>query len=198
MIQRCLAVFLAVTAVASTPAVSQWTMTAEVGAERFWGGSIEKSEEQRSFRPYRPTGFGIGLERRAGKLALGVGLRYSSAGLALEGSDGLSAVNGIFTVYSLLPELVYQISRLGSLNRLSLHAGPLLEFWSVLDEGSETRLGVQGALSMNVPLGGRFDGSVAAGAALISSPFGPTQLDPAFERRPLWRRRFAVGLAYRL
>jgi hypothetical protein len=107
-------------------------------------------------------------------------------------------VNGIFTVYSLLPELVYQISRLGSLNRLSLHAGPLLEFWSVLDEGSETRLGVQGALSMNVPLGGRFDGSVAAGAALISSPFGPTQLDPAFERRPLWRRRFAVGLAYRL
>jgi len=37
-----------------------------------------------------------------------------------------------------------------------------------------------------------------AGAALIPSPFGDTQLDPGFERRALWRRGFGVGLDYRL
>jgi hypothetical protein len=49
-----------------------------------------------------------------------------------------------------------------------------------------------------VPLGGRLAGSILVGAALIPSPFGVDQLNPDFERRALWRRRFAMGLEYRL
>ncbi|MEO7237503.1 MAG: hypothetical protein ABIZ96_02690, partial [Gemmatimonadales bacterium] len=70
--------------------------------------------------------------------------------------------------------------------------------WSVIDEDSQTRVGAQGAVSLNLPLGGRFAGSLTAGAAVMPSPFGEGQLDPPFERRALWRRRFAVGLDYRL
>jgi hypothetical protein len=191
-----------VTAIASmvlcNPLPGQWIIGAEVGADRFWGGSREKAMPQRSFRPYRATTLGVNLEKKAGRFAAGVGLRYSSAGLALEGTDGLSAVKGVFEVYSISPELVYHIAHLGSGNRLLIHAGPLLEIWHVLDEGSETRVGVQGGFSLRVPLGGRIDGSLGAGAAVVPSPFAAGQLDLTFERQPLWRRRFAVGLAYRL
>jgi len=185
-------------AVPCTPALSQWALRADLGAARFWGGSVEIGGQGRSFRPYRPTVFGVGLERKAGKFAVGMGLGYSKAALALEGADGLTAIDGIFTVYSLSPELVYQITRLGSVNQLRLHAGPLLEVWTVLAEGSETRAGGQAALSLSMPLGAKLEGSVTAGAALIPSPFARGQLDSGFERRALWRRRFAVGVAYRL
>ena len=178
--------------------LAQWTLGAEVGSDRFWGGSIETTPEERSFRPYRPTTLGVGLEWRGGRLGVGLRLRYASAGLALEGADALSAVKGVFSVYSVSPEAVYRIATLGTANQLVVHAGPLFEVWSVVDEDSQTRVGFQGAVSLHVPLGGRVAGSVMAGAAIIPSPFGRNQLDPTFERRALWRRRFAVGLSYRL
>lgn len=180
------------------PALGQWAVTTEVGADRFWGGSIENTAERRSLRPYRPTTFGVGLERRAGMLGAGLRLRYASASLALEGADGVAAAKGIITVYSAAPEVVYRIMSLGPVNQLTLHGGPLFEVWSMADEDSQTRVGIQGAASLNFPLGGRFAGSIMAGAALIPSPFSEAQLDPSFERRALWRRRFAVGLDYRL
>ena len=178
--------------------LAQWTLGAEVGSDRFWGGSIETTAERRSFRPYRPTTFGVRVERREGRLGAGLRLHYASASLALEGADAVVAAKGIFTVYSAAAEVIYRIISVGSVNQVVLHLGPLFEVWSVIDENTETRVGVQGALSLNVPLGGRFGGSIMAGAALIPSPFGKGQLDPSFERRPLWRRRFAVGLDYRL
>jgi hypothetical protein len=180
-----------------SPALGQWALTAEVGTDRFWGGSIENTPEHRSFRPYRPTTFGAGVERRAGKLGAGLRLRYSSASLALEGDDAVVAAKGIFTVYSAAPEIVYQVISVGA-NDLVLHGGPLFEVWSVADENSQARVGIQGAVSFNLPVAGRLAGSVTAGAALIASPFAEAQLDPSFERRALWRRRFAVGLEYGL
>ena len=176
----------------------QWSVGAEVGADRFWGGSIENTEDQRSFRPYRPTTLGARIQWETPGLGVGVRLGYFSAGMALEGSDGLSLANGVFTVYSLAPELLYRIASIGKANRLLIRAGPLLEIWQALDDESEIRLGVHGALALQVPLGWKLEGVLSAGAALIPSPFAENQLDPPFERRPLWRRRFTAGLQYRL
>ena len=148
--------------------------------------------------PYRPTTLGIGLERQAGKLTFGLRLRYASASLALEGAEGVVAAKGVFTIYSVSPELVYRIASVGSVHPLSLHLGPIFEVWGVIDEDRQTRAGVQGAVSLGVPLGGKFRGSIMVGAALIPSPFAGGQLNPDFERRALWRRRFAAGLEYRL
>ena len=180
------------------PLWGQWAISAEVGSDRFWGGSIERSSERRSFRPYRPTTFGAGLERQIGPLAFGMRLRYASASLALEGPDAVVAAKGIFTVYNISPEVAYRIASLRSVHPLVMHLGPMLEIWRALAERSQTRLGVHGAVSLGVPLGGRLAGSISIGAALIPSPFGPNQLNADFDRRALWRRRFAAGLKYRL
>src|SRR5918998_5590468 len=179
-----------------SPLVGQWIVKAEVGADRFWGGS--RSAEGRSLLPYRPTTFGVGLERAGGSVGIGLQLRYATAALGVVGAEGVVAVNGVFTLYSISPELVYRLGSVGSANQLLLHLGPLFEVWSVTDEEAQTRIGAQGAVSFRVPLGSRLAGSVTAGAALTPSPFGEDQLTTEFERRPLWRRRFAAGLQYRL
>ncbi len=179
-----------------SPLVGQWIVKAEVGADRFWGGS--RSAEGRSLLPYRPTTFGIGLERAGGSLGIGLQLRYATAALGVEGAEGVVAVNGVFTLYSISPELVYRMATVAAANQLLLHLGPLFEVWSVTDEEAQTRIGAQGAVSFRVPLGSRLAGSVTAGAALTPSPFAENQLTTGFERRALWRRRFAAGLQYRL
>jgi hypothetical protein len=194
----CFAVAFLVLGAWCPPVWAQWAVTAEIAADRFWGGSVENTGERRSFRPYRPTTLGVGLERRAGRLGAGLRLRYASAGLALEGADAVVAVKGIFTIYSVAPEILYRLISVGSVSRLVLHGGPLLEVWSVEDEDAQTRIGIHGAVSLDLPVGGRFAGLVMAGAAVTPSPFEQGQLGPDFERRALWRRRIAAGLSYRL
>lgn len=184
--------------VISSSAGGQWSVGAEVGADRFWGGSMETTEDDRSFHPYRPTTFGARVQREGPRLGLGMRLGYFSAGMALEGAEGVIAANGVFSIYSLAPELLYRVATLGNANRLLLRAGPLVEVWRALDEEAETRLGIHGALALQVPFGSKLEGVLSAGAALIPSPFSEDQLDPPFERRALWRRSITAGLQYRL
>ena len=184
--------------VLSSSVEGQWAVGAEVGADRFWGGSLETTEDERSFHPYRPTTFGARVQWEGPKLGMGIRLGYSSAGMALEGADAIVVAKNVFSVYSVAPEVLYRVAVVGPANRLVLRAGPLLEIWKALDEESETRLGVHGALALQVPVGWKLEGILSAGAALIPSPFAEDQLDPPFERRPLWRRRFTAGLQYRL
>ena len=179
------------------PAHSQWLAEVEVGSDRFWGGSVETTPEHRSFRPYHPATFGTGLERRWGSLGIGLRLRYADASLALEGGNAVTAVKGVFTVYSASPDVSYRVASVGSENELRVRVGPLFEVWSIVDEKSRTRIGIQGAASLGMPLGSRFAGVFSAGAAIIPSPFEDGELI-AYDLRALWRRRFAVGLQYRL
>lgn len=176
----------------------QWAVGLEVGSDRFWGSSMETADPHRSFRPYRPTTFGVGVERRGPRLGAALHLRYAGVSLALEGEDAAVVVKGIFSHYQASPELIYRIVSFGATNDLRLHAGPVLELWTVDGEDSQFRAGIQGAVSLRIPLGGRFAGSVTAGAAVTASPLSEDQLIDGYERRALWRRSFAAGLEYQL
>jgi hypothetical protein len=186
------------TSVWCASAQGQWSVGVEVGSDRFWGSSIETAEPHRSFRPYRPTTLGVGLELRRQRLGAALHLRYAGAGLALEGQDAAVVLKGVFHQYQVSPELVYALSTLGSANDLRLHAGPVFELWSVDGEETQLRAGVQAAVSLRVPMGGRFAGSLTAGAAVTASPLSPSQLLDGYERRALWRRSVTAGLEYEL
>jgi hypothetical protein len=182
----------------SSQLAGQWLIGVEVGADRFWGGSVEKAEAKRSFRPYRPTTFGVGLERRTSAMGVGLRLHYTGAGMALEGSDALVAFKGVFDVFGFNPEIIYRIGSVGGGNSLLLRGGPLVEVWKIIDEPTKTRMGAQTAVSMTVPLGSGFAASVLAGVAVTSSPFTSSQIGPNFEPRALWRRGFVARMEYQL
>lgn len=194
---RILTGSLVASAATTSPAFGQWTVQVEIGADRYWGGSAETGGENRSFRPYRPTTFGLGLHRKGHPVGWGMQVHYAVAGLALEGPGAVAVVEGVFTMVSLSPEVVYRLTALGPVAELRLHAGPLFEAWGIIDEDSRTRVGAQGAVSLGIPLGGHLAGTLLAGAAVIPSPFEDGEL-PGYDTRALWRRRFAVGLQYRL
>lgn len=201
--RRVWIVLSAVTIVWCSPLFGQWRVGAEVGAARFWGGSEDTGGNSTSLRPYRPTTFGLGLERQTGRYAAGLQVRYAEASLALEGPDRAVLAEGVFTIVSISPELAVRIATLGPVNQLRLHAGPLFERWDIIDQDSRTRVGAQGSVSLDVPLGGRFDGVALAGIALIPSPYEEGELDlgggaPTYDLKTLWRRSFALGLRYQL
>jgi len=186
---------LALSMGAPTEALSQWFVSLGVESDRFWGGSLENAPEERSFRPYRPTLFALGVGHRFGSIGMGLHVTYTEAALGLEGKEAVVAVNDAFTMVGLAPEVSYQIAALGP-NRLLLHAGPLIEFWHPVDSESRTRAGARGAASLLVPLGGRFGLSLAGSLAVIGSPFNTDELLEQYERQALWRRGFAGSLQY--
>lgn len=196
-IWRCTLVLTASVGSPLSAAQGQWSVAGRIGAERFWGGSVEIAPEHRSFRPYRPTTFGAALQRYGSRWSVGLRLGFAKASLALEGEDALVAAKGIFTVYSAAPEIGIRVGPTRGRQQLWIRAGPLLELWSVMGEDSRSRAGAQGAVSFVVPLSGRFAASMSAGAAATASPFERGELE-GYQLRTLWRRRLEVGLEYSL
>jgi hypothetical protein len=196
--RRLVSPFILVLCLCPLRVQGQWSAAVQVGADRFWGGSDDNTQEHRGFRPYRPTTFGAGIQRQGAKFGIGLRVGYSEAGLALEGSGAAVSAEGVFRIFSLMPAITYRLATLGTRNALFVEAGPLLERWDIIDEGARTRIGGQAGLDLVVPLGGKIDATVSAGLALISSPFQAGELLPEYELRSLWRRRFAGGLQYRL
>jgi hypothetical protein len=183
---------------ASSEAPAQWAVRAEIGAARFWGASAEIGGSGPSFRPYRPTVFGIGLERQRGRFGYGVRLQYAGPGLALEGEDAVAAVKGALDVYGIVPELSLLLETLGSGLRLRLSGGPFLEFWDIGTGQSHARVGAHVALGFLLPLNARISAGLTASGAVSPSPFDAADLLAGYEPRTLWRRGLSANLYYRL
>jgi hypothetical protein len=183
---------------APSQAAAQWALRAEIGTARFWGASAEISGSGPSFRPYRPTVLGIGLERQARRFGYGVRLQYAGASLALEGKDAIAAVKGALDIYGIAPELGVLLKTLGSGLRLRVSGGPLVEFWDIGTDQSHARVGAQLGVGVLLPLNGRLLAGVTAGGAVSPSPFDAGDLGTRYERRTLWRRGLSANLYYRL
>jgi hypothetical protein len=203
LLRPFLVVLTMLPALGNSPLSGQWRLGIELGAARFWGGSEEIGGTHTSFRPYRPTTFGLGLERQGPRYGFGLQVHYFEAGLALVGPDVVVSAAGAFKAVSISPEALIYLATVGAGNRLRVHAGPVFDVWNITDSGTRTRVGARGAVSFDVPLGERFSGLVLAGAAITPSPYEDGELDlgegaPTYERRALWRRSFGVGFNYRL
>lgn len=184
--------------VAAPPgAAAQWMIGADLSAARFWGGSAEIAGN-RSFRPYRPTFVGIGVEQRGRHIGFGLRGYYASSSLALEGDDAVVIGKGAFDVYGAGAEASLTIGRIGNDVLAVVRMGPILESWRPIGQSSVVRAGFGGSAGLQVALGRKWCGVIGAGAAVTGSPFTPADLDPSFRPRALWRREVRGTLQYRL
>lgn len=178
-------------------AAAQWVVGADITTAKFWGGSAEVAGD-RSFRPYRPTFVGVGVERRGGRIGIGVRGYFASSSLALEGDEAIVVGKSAFDVYGVVAEASVALGRLGESAVVVARAGPVLESWKPDGQPSVFRAGFGGSVGLQVALGERWSGVVGAGAAVTGSPFTREDLDPAFHPRALWRREVRGTLQYRL
>jgi hypothetical protein len=176
-----------------------WGITADVSLSRFWGASRGASTADGGpARPYRPTGFGIRLDRRLGaRVRAGIGLQYAGAGLGIEGSDLTVIGKGAFDWVEIAPELAIQVARLGA-NSVRAVGGPVVDLWMPRDDTRRTRLGGRLGLELDVPFGRRVSGVARLTGALTPSIFDEDEILIGYERRAMTRAAVGVGLRVRL
>src|SRR2546427_291688 len=80
---------------------AQWSLTVEATASYYGGTSRDGEADPTAFRPHHPTSVGLRVDRRFGRLGLGVGAALAGADLIAENSsvgalpqDGLALFAG--------------------------------------------------------------------------------------------------------
>jgi len=185
--------------IAGRPAlVAQWSVAVEATASYYGGTSRDGEADPTAFRPHHPTSVGLRVDRRFGRLGLGVGAALAGADLVAENNSVGAILKDALDLFEVAPEVALLLGRTGPGLAVRVHAGPLIDVWSPQGGDTRTRLGGQAGLSLEWPATRRFAGSLRGAAALTGSLFKQGELPPGFERRAMWRRSVSLGLRYRL
>jgi hypothetical protein len=197
-----LAVIVAVLAVAGSQyelaaQSSRWAIGAELGLSRFWGGtrSIPPNDTP-AVRPYRPTTFGLRVDRALGRGRLGVGVQYAQSSLGAESEELLTAVKDAVTWWQVTPEAAWRVATLGPVAQLRVFGGPTVDLWKADGESARVRMGGQLGLEMLVPLGRRIASTLRLRSGLAGSLFDEGDLPTDVERRVMPTANLALGLRY--
>ena len=179
----------------ASPAAAQWGVSAEFGVARFGGTSRDSSGA--TVGPYRPTTFGLHLDRGSGRVRVGVGVLYAKTGLAAEGRGVAVVQNDIGSLWEIAPELSLRVARFGTGIEARVDAGPTIDFWN-FDGEQRNRMGGRAAAVAEWPLAHALTGSLRVSGMLSGSVFDAADTPSGVERRATRRVGVAVGLRYRL
>ncbi len=186
-------------AVAPLPRLTaQWSVTVEATASYFGGASRDTGADPTAIRPHHPISLGLRVDRRFGRLGIGVAAARAAPDMIAENHGGGIVAKGALDWYEVAPEVAVLLGKRESGAAVRVHAGPLIDIWSPDGADTRTRVGGHAGVSLEWPLSVRFAGSIRAAAAVTGSLFDPGELPPGFERRVMWRRSVSLGLGYRL
>jgi hypothetical protein len=186
--------------IAARPALAaQWSVAVEATASYYGGTSRDTGADPTAFRPHHPTSLGLRVDRRFGRLGVGVGAALGGgADLIAENSSVGAILKDALDLFEVAPEVAVVLGRMGSGLAVRVHTGPLLDIWSPEGADTRARTGGQAGLSLEWPVSRRLAGSLRVAAAVTGSLFKEGELPPGFERRAMWRRSVSLGLRYRL
>jgi len=179
------------------PAAAQFGVSAELGLG-FMGGTSQDTTnaDVGSLRPYRPTQYTLRPEWQFGRVRVGLGLLYARPTLAIEGTFTFVANDsGKSTLFEVAPELAYRLLQTHTGVSVRLHAGPVVDLWTVLGE-DRTVAGGQLALSVEMPLASRLYFLVRGSGVVTKSVFDKNDLPPELEVQPMRRGTIALGVRY--
>src|SRR5258708_22916473 len=109
------------------PLAAQFGISAEIGVARFGGTSRDSAGA--TVGPYRPTTYGLRLDRTLGRARVAVDLLYAATGVAGEG-NGLAGVQyGIGTLWEIAPEVARRVAPFGAGVEARIAPGPAPALW---------------------------------------------------------------------
>ena len=195
---RTLAATLVVVAVAAGPwcrLQGQWAIAADIGVARFGGTSRDSSGA--TVGPYRPTTFGLRLERGLGRARVAVGVLHAETGLVADGQGVAVVQYGIGSLWEIAPEISFGVARFGTGVEARVEAGPAVDLWN-FDGEQRNRVGGRVAAVLEWPLARALMGSLRVSGVLSGSVFDAADAPGGVERRATRRFGVAVGLRYQL
>lgn len=178
-----------------------WHLHGEVAASHVTEAarSAPLADEEITLRPYRPTTYGIRLERWGDGVGVGIALRYARPPLAFDGPQvGIIDRASAFTLYEVAPEVSMRVAGTAAGPSVRARVGPVVDVWSWALGGTRARLGARGAIGVDLPIGGRVAATIGAAATLTESMFSGEDVEPEFEPRAALRTEVGLGLRYRL
>jgi hypothetical protein len=192
-----MAVAFAVMAVTPSAGSAQggWGLGVEVGIVRFWGasGPLAGSDDL-ALRPYRPTQFGLRLDRGFGGLRAGLTARYAQSAIGGEFEGGATIFTDGFTLLELAPEAAVPLARFGAGAALRLFAGPVLHFWIPPDDDTRTRLGARAGVELEAPLDARVSAITRFHGGIAASALDDADVPPGYEVRSMPSAGVAIGV----
>jgi hypothetical protein len=195
---RTLAGTLVVVALAATPwcpLPAQWEIAGDIGVARFDGTSRDSAGA--TVGPYRPTTFGLRLDRTAGRARVGIDILYAKTGLAGEGQGVAMVQYGIGSLWEIAPQVSLRVARFGTGVEARVEAGPAFDLWN-FDGEQRNRVGGRAAAVVEWPLASALAGSLRVSGVLSRSVFDAADTPSGVERRATRRFGVAVGLRYHL
>lgn len=194
---------LACLAMSPSAAAAQaaWQVGADVAVSHLSGGARGMSNgAEVTARPYRPTLYGLRVERIGERVGYGLALRYAKPAMAFGDADVTLVDSDLaFTLYELAPEVSLRIvgsDDAGPSLRGTL--GPVLDLWTWSVTDTEARLGARAGVGAVLPIGRRLAATIAAAATLSGSMFAEADLGEEFERESAVRTEIGLGVRYRL
>jgi hypothetical protein len=178
---------------APLPATAQWGVSVELGVARFAGTSRDSAGA--TVGPYRPTTFGLRLDRALGQARVAVDVFYAKTGLAGEGQGVAVVQYGSASLWEIAPAVSLRVARFGTGVEARVEAGPALDLWD-FDGERRTRLGGRAATVVEWPLARDLMGSLRVSGVLSESVFDAADTPPGVERRATRRFGVALGLRY--
>jgi hypothetical protein len=174
---------------------AQWSVSVDVGVARFGGTSRDSAGA--TVGPYRPTTFGLRLERGSGRARVALGILHAQTGLVAEGQDVAVVQYGVGSLWEIAPDVSLGVARFGAGVEARVEAGPAIDLWSFDGEGRH-RVGGRAAAVVQWPLAQALMGSLRVSGVLSRSVFDAADTPSGVERRATRRFGVAVGLRYRL
>lgn len=182
-------------AVGPRAVAAQWGISAEIGVARFGGTSRDSSGA--TVGPYRPTTFGVRIDRDAGAARVALDVLYAAPGLAGENDDLAFVQYGVLSLWEIVPEIGLRVARFGAGVEARVEAGPALDLWEFNGE-QRHRVGARGGVALEWPLARSLSGALRLSGAWSGSMVDPGDVPAGVERVSTRRFSVVLGLRYRL
>jgi hypothetical protein len=187
-----------VTSSLSRPAAAQWGITLEVQRATYGGTSRDTSTGGTggSFRPGNSPALTLRLDRRFGRMAIGIGVRYSRSAVVLDNRALFVGIRNQLSTIEFAPEVRVRIAQAARGAGLHFYGGPVIGVSDLQGHGSRVIPGASVGIAGELPIVERLALWVRIGGGVAPSLFRPGDLPPEFERHLARRSEIALGLRY--
>lgn len=188
----------------------RWAVGVSLGVSSYGSATEGKDADGGALRffPYRPTLWGIAVQRGGERFRIGFAARYGEPGLGARGvtlsEDGsttpgaLIVVDRAFHLSMFTAGVSTQLARLRGGPSLRPSLGLDLQRWTGAGSATRSLIGGQAGLALEIVLTRAFAASLEGELGFTgASPFRQEDLPEGFARRSAWRRTLAAGLYWR-